>query len=1329
MTDPEVRFHQEWLGLIQPSEGLVVSIPVLVDAQCLERQPPALQQRLLDLCPPADQESDPEAERRTIRDLPEFLAEMLGLTPDLFDSGEALPEDLSLYVPEGRQTVRPTLALRKIDPAPTEAANGPAEAETPASRAGSAYVMLVLELPDGLPLDKPETVTGLWEYPPAAKFDRLLRHVRVPIGLLTNRRELRLVYAPHGETTGSLTFRIDDMASVGGRPILDAFVMLLSAQRFFAAARERQLPALLADSRRRQANVTNELAEQVFQALEILLRGFEAAAGRDGSTLLDEAARREDDHLYGGLLTVLLRLVVLLYAEDKGLLPVEHPFYQEHLSLFGLFEQLQRDEGLHPDSMDRRFGAWDRLVALFRAVYNGVRHGDLHLPSRRGELFDPEAYPFLEGWGPGGGAPFDPEGRAAVRVPSIDDGTVYGVLRKLVLLGGQRLSYSSLDVEQIGSVYERLMGYHVQRVFQPAVCLRPNRVWVTAEEVQKQAPARRAKWIQEATGLAKAQAERLAAAVQAAASPEEALTALETMRIRDTQRARPDQLVIQPGEERRRTSSHYTPKSLTGPIVRRTLEPLLAAMGPEPPSELILSLRVCDPAMGSGAFLVEACRFLADQLVAAWTREGRAELVASPHEDVNLHARRVVAQTCLYGVDKNRLAAGLAKISLWLETMARDLPFTFLDHALRWGDSLVGLTFEQIRGFHWQPEAQIDFAAKELEGALEEAITQRRKIQELAEDPSPEAQKQKEWLLRDAEDALARVRLIADLIVGAFFSAEKDRERKQELGRRLQAVTEWLQGGGREIPAELIEMQEAIRARIPVFHWMIEFPEVFYAERPDPLDGGKLNGAAWMDAFVGNPPFLGGKRISSEYGDSYADWLSEIHRSGKNPDLCAHFLRRHAFFLGCHGTIGLLSTNTIAQGETRDISLKALVASGFIIYDAIRSLKWPGEAAVAVSVVHLATGMPKSAAGFYLRLDGTCVSNINSSLRPKQERNAPVLLSSNLATSFVGSYVLGLGFVLPPDERNFLVQRSRDNSALIYPYLGGEEVNSSPTQSHSRYVINFGAMPLSEAEKWPDLICIVRERVKPERDVVKRDAHRKYWWQYADKRPALYDSLKGLARCLVTSIHAKHLIFSFQPTDRVFSHALSIFAVEHMTAFSVLQSLAHEAWAKLLSSSMKDDLRYSASDCFENFPFPHPDPRTVIPSLEDIGQRLYDTRAQYMQDTQQGLTTTYNLLKDPGCHDPRIEELRHLHEEMDRAVLAAYGWDDIPVPPYVPPTTDAERRALEAFEDEIIDRLFVLNAQRAEEEKQQQAASPAKATQKKGRGRKPKDERQGSLLD
>src|SRR5436309_695486 len=107
MSDVEARFHETWLGMVQPIEGLVVSVPVLVEAQCMQRQPPGLQQTLLELCAPAR-----DGEPRSIRSLSQFLERLLGFAPDLFDAGEAVPEALSLYVPEGKQTIRPTLALR-----------------------------------------------------------------------------------------------------------------------------------------------------------------------------------------------------------------------------------------------------------------------------------------------------------------------------------------------------------------------------------------------------------------------------------------------------------------------------------------------------------------------------------------------------------------------------------------------------------------------------------------------------------------------------------------------------------------------------------------------------------------------------------------------------------------------------------------------------------------------------------------------------------------------------------------------------------------------------------------------------------------------------------------------------------------------------------------------------------------------------------------------------------------------------------------------------------------------------------------------------------------
>jgi hypothetical protein len=282
VTNPERVFHEAWLGMVQP-EGLVVSPPVLVRAQCYERRAKSVQVRLVEMC------TGEPGKRLALRSLPELLDQLLGLTPDSFDAAPRLPTALSLYVSEGRQRqlVHPTLALRHEGvgalPANDAASAGePAADSTPASVAGTRYAMLVWEvLPPRLDLDTPETQTGEWLETPGVKFDRLLRECRVPIGLLSNAEELRLVYAPLDGASGHISFRIDDMGQSDGRVILDAFLSLLEERRWFGVRMEDRLPALLVESRQRQAEVTTDLARQVFEALEILLAGFQAAADRD----------------------------------------------------------------------------------------------------------------------------------------------------------------------------------------------------------------------------------------------------------------------------------------------------------------------------------------------------------------------------------------------------------------------------------------------------------------------------------------------------------------------------------------------------------------------------------------------------------------------------------------------------------------------------------------------------------------------------------------------------------------------------------------------------------------------------------------------------------------------------------------------------------------------------------------------------------------------------------------------------------------------------------------------------------------------------------------
>ena len=440
---------------------------------------------------------------------------------------------------------------------------------------------------------------------------------------------------------------------------------------------------MLRESRKFQSEVSTRLAEQVLAALNELLRGFQAADEHAGGKLIGYAAELDRQHIYGGLLTVIMRSVFLLYAEDAGLTP-DDPLYVSHYSYSGLFEQLREDATRHPDTMDRRYGAWSRLLSLFRLVFTGGGHGDMRLPARKGLLFDPGAYGFLEG------RPRDEAWQAHEKhdAPRVSDGCIYRVLTNLLVLDGERLSYRALDVEQIGSVYEAMMGYDIERAHGPSIAVRPYHVFIDLDELLRAAPAERLKRLKAAGCDLSGKA---ATAFKRAETIDDAVAALARKRSpRTTPEPLPaGALYLQPGEERRRTGSHYTPRSLTAPMVTDTLAPILRDLGPKPAPDAILSLKVCDPAMGSGAFLVETCRQLAARLVTAWEVHGTMPELP-PDEDPLLHARRLIAQRCLYGLDKNPFAVNLAKLSLWLVTLARDHPFTFLDHAFKHGDSLIG---------------------------------------------------------------------------------------------------------------------------------------------------------------------------------------------------------------------------------------------------------------------------------------------------------------------------------------------------------------------------------------------------------------------------------------------------------------------------------------------------------------------------------------------------------------------------------------------------------------------------------------------------------------
>ena len=351
----------------------------------------------------------------------------------------------------------------------------------------------------------------------------------------------------------------------------------------------------------------------------------------------------------------------------------------------------------------------------------------------------------------------------------------------------------------------------------------------------------------------------------------------------------------------------------------------------------MLSLKVLDPACGSGAFLVEACRQLGARLEQAWNMYGTEKPKLPPDEDEALHARRLIAQKCLYGVDRNPMAVDLARLSLWLATLARDHEFTFLDHALKAGDSLVGLTRAEISAAHWDAsKSGLPLFRETIRQAVERAREGREAIRNAGDDVLMEAQAARYSRVQDASEP---ARIVGDAVIGAYFSSDKPREREEE----RQKVESWITGSLTPDWDRLRAMADAFHAErggLP-FHWEIEFPEVFAREN------------AGFDAVVGNPPFLSGSRTSQINGANYFQFMLVSYPGSKHQcDTIGFFFRRAFDLIRQYGSAGLVATKTIAQGDTRTSSLQEILKKAGHIYRVLKRLPWPGEAAVNVSVIH-----------------------------------------------------------------------------------------------------------------------------------------------------------------------------------------------------------------------------------------------------------------------------------------------------------------------------------------------------------------------------------------
>jgi hypothetical protein len=741
-----------------------------------------------------------------------------------------------------------------------------------------------------------------WAASPVDRMEELLRASGVRVGVVTDGRWWAIVSArPETMVASGIT---DSQRWIELPVVRDAFINLLRLPRLTGNRTEDLLTTLFGDSVAAAEEITEALGTNVRRAVELLVQALsESALDARHRGEPDPLPARRDD-VYQAAVTMMMRVVFLLFAEERGLLPQSQLF----TGGYGISDELDsldqraRDEGA--EALDRTHLTWHRLLATSQALYRGASFEDIRIPSYGGSLFDPDRFSFLTTCD-------DHETLAVV----VSDRVMLEVLRaaQMAELRGEparRISFRDIDVEQIGYIYEGLLGYSCTDVNEVIVGLigkKGEEPEIPLSVLEGFAASKRGDvlanaildWVKKDQPAAVAPTKAaLTKALRASAEVEDADRALRAAvptdpglrdrlrpfigAIRRDLRDRPT--VFQPGglvvvetPSRATAGAHYTPKSLATEVVLHALEPLVYSHGPhqEPDpkkwvpvdSDRILELKVADIACGSGAFLVAAARYLSARLVEAWQRQ--RETGGMTPKELELHAMREVIAKCLYGADINAMAVEMCKLSLWLVSLDPRLPFSFVDDKILHGNSLLGLTdVKQLKYQHIDPAAahtQQTLSAIDVDGVLKQAARLRRNLANEVNNADPQRSvhaKRRQW--QQFQEVTAELTDIADAIVAAglrlggkpgralsiayqaleialgeaypdsgLFAAEPDRE-------KLDAI----------LAAGLTPTVATDYDQWKPLHWIIAVPDVMEK-------GG-------FDAIIGNPPFLGARRLPKQ---------------------------------------------------------------------------------------------------------------------------------------------------------------------------------------------------------------------------------------------------------------------------------------------------------------------------------------------------------------------------------------------------------------------------------------------------------------------------------
>jgi hypothetical protein len=817
------------------------------------------------------------------------------------------------------------------------------------------------------------------------------------------------------------------------------------------------------------------------------------------------------------------------------------------------------------------------------------------------------------------------------------------------------------------------------------------------------------------------------------------------------------------GDERSATGSHYTPDDLVQPLIKHSLDHLIAdrLKRPDPEKEL-LDLRVADIACGSGHILLAAARRIATELAIVRTGEEQ------PSPTAFRTALRDTIRSCIYGVDLNPLAVELCKVALWLEAHNPGEPLNFLDHRIKCGNAIVGYVrreevdagvpdeaFAKLPGD--DPEVakkirarnkserksrdQKKFAfTKDRQGQIDAVLDKWKTIAAMPERAPAEIDAKKAAFDAFMSSGAAFVlKQIASIPIAQFY-LPRTPENEQKLITDEAFREYW---SGERLPqGQAPAAAVGVAAKKRVFHWFLEFPEIIQR-------GG-------FDCIIGNPPYLGGKILSTVFGAEFCNYVRWSYHPTGLSDLVVFFLRRIFSLVKQDGYLSLITTNSIKDGDAREDGLGRLLEAGGTINMAIRAVRWPGVAKLVVSLLALTRKreVPDRI------LDGRNVAYISSFLLDEDSAANPKSLSESAARGSVGAFLRGDGFMLPNQAADAMVASDKVNKAVLRRIINAHELNNEPANAPQRSVVDFADLSEREAAAyllpWKHVeahVKAIRQALDPSKPA--NTSHIRHWWRFAASKREFFDRIRAhAAHVFAVARHTKFLAPIAADPDYCFSDALFVLGTDRWDIYANVQAGLHEAWARKYSGALKQDLRYSPSDCFDTFPFPNGLWQTPSPGLAQIGERYHEHRRTLMLSLWLGLTDVYNLFHsrevdgDLAKHvasrakkDPRGElipeehragalaftpeqgladilELRRLHVELDTAVRDAYGWQDLPLEHdfyevETLPENDRVRYTISpAARKELLKRLLAENHRRAAAESATAALAPPSA--KKG---------------